>query len=85
MDRLGWARSLMSQDVARSNAASAARRLSDRRREREAVDAFLAQRVDPWTGRAATGDGPDVRAAASPAPRHPVAAHTGSGIAAPRE
>jgi hypothetical protein len=39
-------RSFFSQDVARANAASAAARLLDRRRERESVDAFLAKRLD---------------------------------------
>jgi hypothetical protein len=47
MDPLAWAlRSLLSQDVARSNAATAAARLMDRRQEHADVDAYLAQRLD---------------------------------------
>jgi hypothetical protein len=47
MDPLAWTlRGFASQDVARLNAATAAARLMDRRREREDVDAYLAQRLD---------------------------------------
>jgi hypothetical protein len=47
MDPLAWAlRAFVNQDVARYNAASAAARLFDQRRQREDVDAFLAQRLD---------------------------------------
>jgi hypothetical protein len=55
MGPLAWTlRTFFSQDRARYNAASAAARLLDRRQEREAVDAFLAQRVDVPAG---TGTG----------------------------
>ncbi|MGH3356372.1 MAG: hypothetical protein ACRDOJ_10775 [Nocardioidaceae bacterium] len=39
-------RGFVSQDVARSNAATAAAALMDQRRERENVDAYLEQRLD---------------------------------------
>jgi hypothetical protein len=56
MDPLAWTlRGLLSQDVARSNAATAAARLLDRRHEREDVDAFLAQRLDVLVGMGARG------------------------------
>jgi hypothetical protein len=86
MDRLGWARSWMSQDVARSNAATAARRLTDRRREREAVDAFVAQRLDARG--AAPGAGDDrsgLRAALSWVPPRPAAQRSGPRVAAPHQ
>jgi hypothetical protein len=79
MDRLGWARSWMSQDVARSNAATAARRLTDRRREREAVDAFLARRLHAGSG----DERPGPASAPSPGSRRPVTAPAGSGVAVP--
>ena len=47
MDPLAWAlRTFLSQDVARSNAATAAARLLDRRQQQADVDAYLAQRPD---------------------------------------
>ena len=56
MDPLAWAmRNFASQDVARSNAATAAALLLDRRREREDVDAFLAQRLDVPAGTGTRG------------------------------
>jgi hypothetical protein len=56
MDPLAWAlRAFLSQDVARYNAASAAARLLDRRREREAIDAFLAGRADVRVGTGTRG------------------------------
>jgi hypothetical protein len=45
----GGLMSLGSQQVARSNAATAAAVLIARRREREDVDAYLAQRLDTRT------------------------------------
>lgn len=48
MNRLSWTlRNLVSQDVARSNAATAAARMLRRRRQREDVDDFLSQRHGP--------------------------------------
>jgi hypothetical protein len=56
MDPLARAlRSLVGQDVARSNAATAAARLTSRRREREDVDAYLAQRLDVSAGTGTSG------------------------------
>jgi hypothetical protein len=56
MDRMAWAlRSLVSQDVALSNAATATAQLMNRRREREDVDAYLAQRLDVPAGSGTTG------------------------------
>ena len=56
MDRMAWAlRSLVSQDVALHNAATATAQLRNRRREREDVDAYLAQRLDVPTGSGTTG------------------------------
>jgi hypothetical protein len=56
MDRMAWAlRSLVSQDVALHNAATATAKLMDRRRDREDVDAYLAQRLDVPTGHGASG------------------------------
>jgi hypothetical protein len=56
MDPLAWAlRAFLSQDVARHNAASAAARLLDQRRERDDVDAFLAQRIDAPVGTGTRG------------------------------
>ena len=54
MDPLAWTLRFLSQDVARLNAARAAGRMLDRRREREEVDAFLARRLDVPAG---TGTG----------------------------
>jgi hypothetical protein len=54
MDPLAWTLRFLSQDVARLNAARAAGRLLDRRRERDDVNAFLAQQVDVPVG---TGTG----------------------------
>jgi hypothetical protein len=47
---LGAVVSVGSQQVARSNAATAAALLLQRREEREAVDAFLSQRLDQRVG-----------------------------------
>jgi hypothetical protein len=56
MGPLAWAlRAFLSQDRARYNAASAAARLLDRRRQREDVDAFLAQRLDVPAGTGTRG------------------------------
>lgn len=56
MDPLAWAlRAFLSQDVARYNAAAAAARLLRERREREHVDAFLAQRLDVPAGTGTRG------------------------------
>lgn len=56
MDRMAWAlRSLVSQDVALNNAATATAQLMNRRREREDVDAYLAQRLDIPAGSGTTG------------------------------
>ena len=56
MDPLAWAlRTFLSQDVARSNAATAAARLLDRRQEQADVDAYLAQRLDVPAGSGTRG------------------------------
>lgn len=53
---LAWAlRAFLSQDKARFNAATAAARLLDRRQEREAVDVYLAQRLDVPVGTGTRG------------------------------
>jgi hypothetical protein len=46
-------RQWLGQDVARRNAAMASARLQHRRRQREAVDAFLSHQRDAPDGRAA--------------------------------
>jgi hypothetical protein len=51
----GAVRGLLTQDRARYNAAAAAARLLDRRREREAVDAYLAHRDDARVGTGTNG------------------------------